>query len=90
MHGLLKLTPPRMLGAYEPEHLLVGHGEGVHGPEAATALQRALSRSRLVVLQRGRCAPARGCEERGGGLERPDSRCSPAAPRVASVTRVQR
>jgi hypothetical protein len=47
VHPLLKLTPPRMLRAYEPEHLLVGHGDGVHGPEAAIALERALSRSRL-------------------------------------------
>jgi len=47
VHGLLKLTPPRTLRAYEPEHLLVGHGAGVHGPEAAIALRQALSRSRL-------------------------------------------
>jgi hypothetical protein len=51
VHGLLKLTPPRRrLGGYEPEHLLVGHGEGVHGPEAAAALGQALSRSRLSVV----------------------------------------
>ena len=31
---VLRLTPPRRLRAYEPEHLLVGHGEGVHGPDA--------------------------------------------------------
>ena len=51
VHGLLKLTPPRrLLGGYEPEHLLVGHGEGVHGPDAAAALRDALSRSRLSVI----------------------------------------
>ena len=54
VHGLLKLTPPRRrLGGYEPEHLLVGHGEGVHGPEATAALRQALSRSRLSVVTWG-------------------------------------
>ena len=59
VHGLLKLRPPRMLGAYEPEHLLVGHGEGVHGPEAAAALQQALSRSRLSFFTWGLTLPLR-------------------------------
>jgi hypothetical protein len=44
---LLRLSPPRdALGRFEPEHLLVGHGRGVHGPAAADALRRALDRSR--------------------------------------------
>ena len=46
VHGLLKLFPPRALARFEPEHLLVGHGEGVHGPDATTQLRRALGRSR--------------------------------------------
>ena len=46
VHLLLRLTPPKMLARFEPEHLLVGHGEGVHGPEAAAALGDALRRSR--------------------------------------------
>jgi hypothetical protein len=46
VHVLLRLTPPRALAAYEPEHLLVGHGEGLHGPDAAVALTRALAESR--------------------------------------------
>ena len=46
VHLLLRLTPPKMLARFEPEHLLVGHGEGVHGPEAAAALGEALRRSR--------------------------------------------
>ena len=50
VHPLLKPTPPRKLRAYEPEHLLVGHGTGVHGPEAAIALRQALSRSRLSLF----------------------------------------
>jgi sugar phosphate isomerase/epimerase len=59
VHGLLKLTPPRMLAQYEPEHLLLGHGEGVHGPEAADALRRALSRSRLTFFTWGATLPFR-------------------------------
>ena len=50
VHPLLKPTPPRKLRVYEPEHLLVGHGAGVHGPEAAIALRQALSRSRLSLF----------------------------------------
>jgi hypothetical protein len=59
VHGLLRSTPPRMLGAYEPEHLLVGHGEGVHGPEATTALRQALTRSRWSFLTWGLALPLR-------------------------------
>jgi hypothetical protein len=51
VHGLLKVVPPRrQLGALEPSHVLVGHGVGVHGPEATHDLRRALGRSRLHVL----------------------------------------
>jgi hypothetical protein len=47
VHLLLRLPPPRdALGRFEPEHLLVGHGRGIHGPAAAEALRRALDRSR--------------------------------------------
>ena len=47
VHLLLRLTPlRRQLGGLEPEHLLVGHGEGVHGPETPAALRDALDRSR--------------------------------------------
>ena len=51
VHLLLRLTPPKTLAPFEPEHLLVGHGEGLHGPEAAVALCEALSRSRRDLLQ---------------------------------------
>jgi len=64
VHGLLKPAPPRALGAYEPEHLLVGHGEGVHGPEAATAMRQALSRSRLSFLTWGLTLPLRARKQR--------------------------
>ena len=45
VHPLLRLTPPRHLARLEPEHVLVGHGKGVH--EGATeALHGALAASR--------------------------------------------
>jgi hypothetical protein len=47
VHPLLRLFPPRRaLAGVEPEHILFGHGEGVHGPEAAPALREALATSR--------------------------------------------
>jgi hypothetical protein len=45
-HPFLRLRPPRMLAELEPEHILCGHGAGVHGPEAALALREALATSR--------------------------------------------
>jgi hypothetical protein len=42
---VLRLTPPRGLLRFEPEHVLVGHGEGVHD-DAAGALREAVTRSR--------------------------------------------
>jgi hypothetical protein len=50
VHPLLRLAPPRRaLGGIEPEHILFGHGEGVHGPEAAPALREALATARRRV-----------------------------------------
>ena len=46
VHLLLRLVPPKALGALDPEHILVGHGEGLHGPGAAEALHEALGTSR--------------------------------------------
>lgn len=46
VHVLLRLTPPRRLARYEPEHLLTGHGEGLHGPGTADVVGRALAESR--------------------------------------------
>jgi hypothetical protein len=46
IHPFLRLRPPRMLAELEPEHILCGHGAGVHGPEAALALREALATSR--------------------------------------------
>jgi hypothetical protein len=46
VHPLLRLAAPDALRGYEPEHLLVGHGRGVHGPAAATAVADAYARAR--------------------------------------------
>jgi hypothetical protein len=45
VHPLLRLTPPRQLGYVEPEHVLCGHGAGVH-EDAADAVREALEHSR--------------------------------------------
>lgn len=46
VHLLLRLTPPRVLGALEPKRVVVGHGEGLHGPDSAEDLRDALRTSR--------------------------------------------
>jgi hypothetical protein len=51
VHLLMRFSPPReALGRFEPEHLLVGHGEGIHGPEATEALRQALATARTGLL----------------------------------------
>ena len=46
IHPMMRLTPPRRLAAYEPVHLLTGHGTGMHGTDTAAALSDALDGSR--------------------------------------------
>jgi hypothetical protein len=46
MHFLVRALPPGGLRGFQPEHLLVGHGRGVHGPAAAEGLEQAYARSR--------------------------------------------
>ncbi|MGI8778906.1 MAG: hypothetical protein ACR2L8_01825 [Solirubrobacteraceae bacterium] len=46
VHPLLRTLPPGALRGFRPEHLLVGHGRGVHGPATATALADAYGRAR--------------------------------------------
>ena len=46
VHPLLRLFPPRVLAGLEPEHVLCGHGEGLHGPDAASVLREALACAR--------------------------------------------
>jgi hypothetical protein len=42
---LLRMTPPRRLLAVQPDHVLVGHGEGIH-EDAAAALREAVTLAR--------------------------------------------
>jgi hypothetical protein len=51
VHPMLRMTPPKVLRGYQPEHLLVGHGVGVHGPAASTGLRVALEQSRKDVAR---------------------------------------
>lgn len=46
MHLFLRPWPPGALRGYRPEHLLLGHGHGVHGSEAAEDLEVAYARAR--------------------------------------------
>ncbi len=46
VHPFLRLRPPRALGARDVEHLLLGHGAGLHGAEARTAVTEALRTAR--------------------------------------------
>jgi hypothetical protein len=45
VHPLLRLTPPRQLAELDPEHVLCGHGAGVHD-RTAEAVRNALTTSR--------------------------------------------
>lgn len=50
VHVGLRLNPPRKaLESYVPRHLLVGHGDPIHGQGAARALDQALDRSRRDI-----------------------------------------
>jgi len=49
IHPMVRMLPPGALRGYAPEHLLVGHGPGVHGAAAAEALRGAYARSRRDI-----------------------------------------
>lgn len=53
VHPLLRLAPPRALRdlarGQTPGHVLCGHGEGIHGDEAALALAEAVSTARRRI-----------------------------------------
>ena len=53
VHPFLRLWPPRSLRALAPEHLLVGHGPGVHGDPDALAEALRTARRRLPRLLLG-------------------------------------
>jgi hypothetical protein len=46
VHLFLRPWPPGSLRGYRPQHLLLGHGHGIHGPYAADAVETAYARSR--------------------------------------------
>ena len=46
VHPLLRVRPPRVLASLEPEHVLVGHGRGAHGPDVAGILRDELRHAR--------------------------------------------
>ena len=46
VHPLLRVKPPKALARYEPRHILVGHGKGIHGENAPEALREALRTAR--------------------------------------------
>jgi hypothetical protein len=46
--ALLRLTPPRPLLAFDPEHLLVGHGEGLHD-DVFDSMREAVEGSRARI-----------------------------------------
>jgi hypothetical protein len=50
VHPFRRLTPPRRLARFAPQHLLFGHGEGLHGPDAAAALRDTLAHARRRTL----------------------------------------
>jgi hypothetical protein len=50
VHPLLRLTPPRVLERFEPAHVLVGHGKGVH-ESAAAAVREAIAHSRRRLIR---------------------------------------
>jgi hypothetical protein len=58
VHPLLRALPPGALRGCAPEHLLVGHGRGVHGADAAAALERAYDRSRKDLPKLALMVPA--------------------------------
>ena len=83
VHPFLRLRPPReALAGLEPEHVLVGHGKGVHGPPAAVALERALTGAR-------RNAPrlATSLVRRWGSARVSSHTSRPAGPRPVSGTK---
>jgi hypothetical protein len=55
VHPLLRLAPPRalrdMARGLTPGHVLCGHGEGIHGDEAALALEETVSTARQRIPQ---------------------------------------
>jgi hypothetical protein len=49
VHPLLRLRPPRALCGLDPLHVLVGHGEGVHGDGTGAAVDDAIANARRRI-----------------------------------------
>lgn len=49
VHPILRLVPPRSLRGLGVEHLLVGHGDGLHGEGTAAAVEDALRCARRRI-----------------------------------------
>lgn len=49
VHPALRLRPPGLLADLAPRHVLCGHGEGIHGDEAALRLEEALKTARRRI-----------------------------------------
>jgi hypothetical protein len=49
VHPVLRLSPPRALRGLPVEHVLCGHGAGIHGDGAALALEEALATARRRI-----------------------------------------
>jgi glyoxylase-like metal-dependent hydrolase (beta-lactamase superfamily II) len=49
VHPLLRLTPPRRLLGLDPLHVLVGHGEGIHGDGVRAELDGAIRSARRRI-----------------------------------------
>jgi hypothetical protein len=49
LHPFLRLKRPRALAGLGVEHLLVGHGEGIHGEAASVAVEEALRTGRRRI-----------------------------------------
>jgi hypothetical protein len=46
IHPMLRLLPPGAVRPYQPEHLLLGHGDPLHGSDAVDGLREAYGRTR--------------------------------------------
>jgi hypothetical protein len=49
VHPMLRFAPPRALVGLGPEHVLVGHGEGLHGPETGALVDDAVRQARRRI-----------------------------------------
>jgi hypothetical protein len=49
VHPFLRPRPPRVLAGLDPLHVLVGHGEGVHGKDTGRALDDAIVNARRRI-----------------------------------------